>query len=53
MISASTFDHLLSDLSLKFLRLATDLIELVENGLELFRRQTGHTEANASFDNAG
>jgi hypothetical protein len=42
MISAGTFDHLLTDLSLKFLRLTTDLIELVEHCLEFFRRQTGH-----------
>ena len=42
LISAGTFDHLLTDLSLKLLRLTAEFIQLVEHCLEFFRRQTGH-----------
>ena len=52
MISAGTVDHLLTDLSLEFLCLTADLIKLVENGLQFFRRQTRHAEPNANCDNS-
>lgn len=42
MISTGMFDHLLADLSLKFLCLTADLIELVEDRLQFIRRQRGH-----------
>jgi hypothetical protein len=52
LISAGTFNHLVTNLSLKFLRLTANLIKFVEDRLEFFRRQTGHTEFNANTDNS-
>jgi hypothetical protein len=39
---AARGNHLLADLSLKLLCLAAEFIQLIEDGLEFFRRQTGH-----------
>jgi len=50
MISSGILDHLLTDLSLKFLCLTADLIELIENRLKFFRRQTGHESTHANCD---
>ena len=41
-ISAGVLDHLLTHLTLKFLRLTAQFIQLVENRLEFFRGKTGH-----------